>query len=324
MIGQGVWAASQDPSVATISSSVAEAGAIHLVTILYKSERSLASFLDDLQAQDLKDWHLHVIDNASPDNSRRVVEKRADPRILVIKNEKNLGFAKAANQGLCAAIAAGGAFFILINNDTAFSPDFLGRLVAVKAELPARVIAPRVMLREQPDKAWYAGGRLDNRWIFRNIHNEYNAADSSATIEVGFAPGCCLGIGRDVLWQVGFLDESFFVYWEDTDFCIRLKSNGIKAFYAPELFLLHSGGESSGGEHSPAYMRLFYRSYMQIIRKHFGLAGALRTMARLLLCESGRANRNLRVIARMARAMTLGLVSPLVPQVRLNESVHPR
>lgn len=319
MSSQDIWDASQASSRAAGGSDLAKVEAVHLITILYKSEGSLPTFLDSLQAQDLTGWRLHVIDNASPDNSLRIVKERADPRIAVISNEKNLGFAKAANQGMRAAIAADGEFLVLINNDTLFSPDFLKRLVAVRSELSAGVIAPRVMQREQPDKSWYAGGSLDNGWVFTNIHRKYEAADSSAAIEVDFAPGCCLGISREVLHRMGLLDESFFVYWEDTDFCLRLKKGGIKIFYVPEPFLLHSGGESSGGEHSPAYMRLYYRSYMQVLRKHFGLPRALRTMVRLLLSEGGRTNRDLRVMSLMAWAMVLGLGAPMVPQVVLDK-----
>ena len=55
----------------------------------------------------------------------------------------------------------------------------------------------------------YAGGSLDNGWVFRTIHDEYNATESSAAVEVDFAPGCCLGIGRDVLYQIGLFDGSF-------------------------------------------------------------------------------------------------------------------
>ena len=310
--------ASQTSSTVTEGSD--PIGVVHLITILYKSEGSLPKFLDSLQAQDLTSWRLHVIDNASPDNSLRIVKERADSRIAVINNERNLGFAKAANQGIRAAIAAEGEFLILINNDTLFSPDFLRRLVAVRSELPVGVIAPRVMQREQPSRSWYAGGTLDNGWIFTNIHHKYDAADKSAAVEVDFAPGCCLGLGREVLHQIGLLDESFFVYWEDTDFCLRLKKSGVKIFYVPEPFLLHSGGESSGGEHSPAYMRLYYRSYMQVLRKHFGLPHALRTMIRLLLSEGSRKNRDLRVISLMAWAMMLGLGAPMIPQVGLNQT----
>jgi GT2 family glycosyltransferase len=320
MNSQDIWDASQASSAVTECGGPTKVEAVHLITILYKSERSLPTFLDSLQAQDLKGWRLHVIDNASPDSSLRIVTERGDPRITVISNEKNLGFAKAANQGMRAAIAAGGEFLVLINNDTVFSPDFLRRLVAVRSGLPAGVIAPRVMYREQPDKSWYAGGSLDNGWLFTNVHHEYSATNSSAAVEVDFAPGCCLGMSQEVLRKIGLLDESFFVYWEDVDFSLRLTKAGIKIFYVPEPFLLHSGGESSGGERSPAYMRLYYRSYMQVLRKHFGLRRAIGTMVRLLLVERNRKKRNLRVISIMARAMVLGLSAPMVPQVGLDEN----
>ncbi len=320
MSSQDISDASQASSKAPEDDGPTEIEAVHLITILYKSEVSLPTFLDSLQAQDLKGWRLHVIDNASPDNSLRIVRERGDPRITVINNEKNLGFAKAANQGMRAGIAAGGEFLVLINNDTVFSPDFLWRLVKVRSGLPAGVIAPRVMHREQPDESWYAGGSLDNSWLFTNVHHNYNATNSSAAVEVDFAPGCCLGISQEVLRKIGLLDESFFVYWEDTDFCLRLKKAGIKIFYVPEPFLLHSGGESSGGEHSPAYMTLYYRSYMQVLRKHFGLRRAIGTMVRLLLLERSRKKRDLRAMSIMAKAMVLGLSAPMVPQVGLNEN----
>lgn len=317
---QDTWDASQASSAVTERGGPTKVEAVHLITILYKSERSLPTFLDSLQAQDLKGWRLHVIDNASPDSSLRIVTERGDPRITVISNEKNLGFAKAANQGMRAAIAADGEFLILINNDTVFSPDFLRRLVAVRSGLPAGVIAPRVMYREQPDKSWYAGGSLDNGWLFTNIHHEYSAMDSSAAVEVGFAPGCCLGMSQEVLRKIGLLDESFFVYWEDVDFSLRLTKAGIKIFYVPEPFLLHSGGESSDGERSPAYISLYYRSYMQVLRKHFGLRRAIGSMVRLLLVERSRKVRDLRTMSIMARAMVLGLTAPMVPQVDLDEN----
>ena len=298
-------------------SPIAGAPAIHLVTILYNSAESLPAFLDSLLAQDMPNWHLHVINNASPDASVSIFAGRPDPRITVICNTKNLGFAKAANQGLRSAHAAGAEFLVLINNDTSFGPDFLRRLITAHAQSNAPVVAPRIMRRDQPDKPWYAGGRLDYGWVFTNIHHEHDPAGSPAPVQVDFAPGCCLGISRDVLEQVGLLDESFFVYWEDTDFCLRLKSLGIPIMYLPEPNLLHDGGAASGGEFSPTYMRLYYRSYMQLLRKHFGRPKAIRTMLRLLLRENSRPNRDVRKLHTMVRAMLAGLGAPLIAQAKL-------
>src|SRR5438477_4525023 len=132
--------------------------AVHLVTVLYRSEAGLPTFLDCLQAQDMPNWRLYVIDNASPDLSRHLTEAREDPRIFLHHNEANLGFAVAVNQGLRAAAAAGAQFFVIINNDTSFEPDFLRNLLTVREQVQAGVITPRIMQLNNPELCWYAGG----------------------------------------------------------------------------------------------------------------------------------------------------------------------
>ena len=136
---------------------------VHLVTILYRSKPQLADFLDSLAAQ-TAEWRLHVVDNASPDGSAALVAARGDPRIAVAANAANLGFAKAANQGMRMAAAAGAEFIVLINNDTVFAPDFLARLRDARDALGAEVLTPRIMLRDDPGTAWYAGGSFEDGW----------------------------------------------------------------------------------------------------------------------------------------------------------------
>ena len=255
------------------------AARVHLVTVLYNGEASLPGFLDSLKAQTFRDWRLIAVDNVSRDRSCEVVTVARDDRITLIRNTANLGFAKAANQGLRAAVAAGGEFFVLLNPDTAFSPAFLGDLIARRDALRAPVIVPRIMYMQQPDEAWYAGGHLEDGWVFKNVHEPHDPGDTRPARPVDFASGCCLGLTRDVLERVGLFDESFFVYWEDADLCLRLKHNGVPIVYVREPSLSHAGGTASGGEHSMAYNRLYYRSYVQLLRKHFGLSDALSVSA---------------------------------------------
>lgn len=287
------------------------AAPVCLVTILYNSGDGLPGFLACLQAQALTDWRMIVIDNASPDGSLAIVSALADPRITVIRNSANLGFAKAANQGLRAAAAAG-EFAVLFNNDTWFAPDFLHRLVEARARLSADVIAPRVMDMDRPEVSWYAGGHLEDGWVFRNIHDEYREEDGDEPRKVGFASGCCLGLTPAVLARVGYFDESFFVYWEDVDFCMRLTAAGVPIYYLPEPMLRHQGAVATGGVSSPAHDRLYYRSYMQLLRKHFGLGRAARVMLRLTAKEVGQPNRDARHIRSIATSMAWGLAAPLI------------
>lgn len=294
-----------------------ESAAVHLVTVLYRSEAGLPAFLASLQAQDIADWRLHVVDNASPDRSRELVAACADPRIGMTVNAVNLGFAKAANQGLRAAAAAGGAFFLVINNDTAFAPDFLRRLAGLRAALNADVITPRIMRSDRPDEGWYAGGSLDRGRIFINVHHRYDPQASRAPVPVDFASGCCLGLARRVVERIGLFDESFFVYWEDTDYCMRLNAHGIVMMYVPELTMLHAAGASSGGEFSDDYLRLYYRSYAQFLRKHFGGRRLATTLFWLWWRDKGRVRRY-RALAIAVAAMIRGLRAPLLPEPALD------
>ena len=282
---------------------------VFLITILYNSEANLRPFLAALAAQSFDDWRLIAIDNAFPDGSTAILKECRDPRISLICNRANLGFARAANQGLKMALSAGAERMILMNNDISFGEDFLDRFMQIWSESSAKVITPKIMLQSHPEQAWYAGGHLEHGWVFRNIHEHCDRTETTAWREVDYASGCCLGIRREVLDSIGFLDERFFVYWEDTDFCLRLKENGIPVTYVPEPSLLHSGGSASGGEFNRNYNRLYFKSYIQCLKKHFGFSYAMRGIARLLLREIGRPNQDPRRIAQMAAAMAQGLTA---------------
>lgn len=290
---------------------------IYLITVLYNGRDCLAAFAGSLVGQDFPGWRLIAIDNASADDGAAMLAGLGDARISVIRNAANLGFARAANQGLRAALAAGAEFAVLLNNDTVLPAEFLGRFRARRRDLGADVIAPRIMHLDRPEEAWYAGGHLDDAWIFRNVHEPYDPADATLTRTVDFASGCCLGLSRAALVQAGLLDESFFVYWEDTDFCLRLQQLGVPIHYVSDVFLLHEGGHTSGGEFSAAFNRLYYRSYVQVLRKHFGFAVALRTIVRVAFKELGRPEKRWPRLLAMLAAMARGLVAPLRPPARV-------
>jgi GT2 family glycosyltransferase len=261
---------------------------VHIVAVLYNSAASLPGFADCL-ANQTADWHLVAIDNASGDGGAELLEQRGDPRIAVRRNTRNLGFARAANQGLRDALAAGAEFVVLLNTDVALPPDFLARFAQRRAALNADAIAPRIMRMDPRNEAdaWYAGGHFDNAWVFRTVHEPYDPAGPTQRI-VSFASGCCLGLTRAVLERVGLLDERFFVYWEDADYCLRLRHAGVAIHYVADIAMWHEGGHASGGETSAAYNRLYWRGYTQVLRKHFGWTTAFATALRVALKELGR------------------------------------
>jgi GT2 family glycosyltransferase len=282
---------------------------VHLVTVLYNSADCLPTFLASLAAQDSVRWHLTAIDNASADDGAALLAAPGDARISLVRNRENLGFARAANQGMRAALDAGAEFVVLLNNDVELPSDFLRRFLAARDTLDADVLAPRIMYRDPPGASWYAGGHFERGWVFRNVHEEYDPADTRAVRTVEFASGCCLGLTRAVLARVGMFDERFFVYWEDADLCLRLGAMGERIHYLNDLVLLHEGGHSSGGETGTGFNRLFYRSYVQLLRKHFGFFAALRSIFRLVLRELQKPERSGRQRVVIWTAMLRGLVA---------------
>ncbi|WP_270937360.1 glycosyltransferase family 2 protein [Falsiroseomonas oryzae] len=292
--------------------------AVWLVTILYNSAEALPAFLGCLRAQTHGEWRLVAVDNASRDEGAAILEAAGDPRVTVLRNGRNLGFAAAVNQGLRhAAAARDGDVFLLLNNDTRFAPDFLAELLAARERHAAEVLAPRVMRLDDPGVSWYAGGDIDDGWVLHNTHDVHDEADATPHRLVGFASGCCLLLTRRVLDTVGLLDESFFVYWEDTDLSIRLGRAGIPIHYVRDPFLLHEGGGSSGGPRSPVVVRLFNRHHILLIRKYQGRAAALRSVARLLAKKLRQPHTHHGAWRDVVPAMLGGLVAPLKPVPRL-------
>ncbi|HEY2835046.1 MAG TPA: glycosyltransferase family 2 protein [Rhizomicrobium sp.] len=287
-----------------VSGGAVPSAPLHLVTILYHSSKSFQGFLNGLKAQDRGDWRLHVIDNGDPE-SVAILGAQADPRISLSHNSGNIGFARAANQGVRQALAEGANAVVLINNDIIMPPDLLNALGEAERQLPGAVMCPRIMEADQPDVCSYAGGSIKKTWVYQNVPFPYDPAVTEPQ-RVEFAPGCCLLISASALAKVGLLDERFFVYWEDSDFSLRLNQAGIPIYYLPTISILHKGRESTGGQFSSTYYKLFYTSYMQFLRKHFGLSHAVATMLRLTRRDWER--KNFADFGVRTRAMLLGLV----------------
>lgn len=281
--------------------------ALAIIVVLYNSRATIAALWQCLVAQRMDHWRLIAVDNSPADGAGQFLQEHQDPRLLLIRNSRNEGFARAVNQGLRAALAQGVKRCLLLNPDVTCAPAFLDDLLGQWDATAAQVIVPRIMRASAPDCAWYAGGGFDRSWRFQNVHYPYDPLHSAPKL-VEFASGCCLGIEAAVLHRIGLLDESFFVYWEDADFCLRLSEARVPIHYVPRVCLLHVAGASTGGERSPAAQRLFHQSYVVMMRKHFGFVAAVRAIWRTLAVEWRHRKREPGSWHHVATAMTSGLL----------------
>jgi GT2 family glycosyltransferase len=186
-------------------------------------------------------YELLVVDNASGDGTAEAV-RRSAPGVTVIETGANLGYAAGNNVGLRYALDHGHDYALLLNNDTEVAPDFLRLLVeAVEVDPVAGAAGPTIYYAEQPDLIWSAGGTLDRaRGLSRMRGNgERERGQFRDVSPVDFATGCALLLRRSALERIGLLDERFFMYYEETEWCARLARAGMRTLHVPRAHLWH-------------------------------------------------------------------------------------
>jgi GT2 family glycosyltransferase len=183
-----------------------------------------------------------VVDNGSSDDS--VVSIRAAyPQVTLIEAGDNLGYAGGNNVGLEYAKTMDADYALLLNNDTEVAPDFLGLLVEVAEADPAIGIAgPTIYYYDQPGVVWSAGGAIDwqrgsTRMVGLDEWDEGQFGQVPRTVD--FVTGCAMLVRRAMLEQVGLLDERFFVYYEEAEWCVRASRAGFKIVHVPLAHIWH-------------------------------------------------------------------------------------
>ena len=273
---------------------------IGVVTVTYNSGQVIAEFLRCLLAQTHRQFVLYVVDNASRDHTLELVRGFADVRVVVLESAQNLGFAAGVNLGIRAALESGCDSILIINNDTAFEPDLIERLLAGMLQYGCQMAAPKMLFYQDPSKIWAAGGAISWARGFRPKHFGYGQTDRGQFDTpkiVTFAPLCCTLISAEVFRKVGWLDSQYFVYFEDIDFMYRAQKAGIKLIYLPAATLRHHPHALTGGATSEFTIQQSTKNYFYFLLKHFGIWKALPLLvanqayfvARLLLGFDSRA-----------------------------------
>jgi GT2 family glycosyltransferase len=204
-----------------------------------------------------------VVDNGSSNDSVARI-RAAHPDVLLLESGKNLGFAGGNNIGIRHALQRGAEYVWLLNNDTVPAPDALSALVA-KAMIDRRIgaVASICYYADKPTtvQAW-AGTRV-NLWI----GYARNSTDPHPDEWFHSLYGASMLVARSAIEDAGMLDEGFFHYWEETEFCLRLRRKGWLLAAAPESRILHKVAASSGGNRL-VLDRYFTTSGLRILRLH--------------------------------------------------------
>ena len=208
-----------------------------------------------------------VVDNGSTDENQALLDV-SDERVTLICTQANLGFAGGCNAGIRYALEHQSDYVLLINNDTTIAPDMLAHLVEpFKHHSDLGVVGPLIYYASEPTKVWFSGERFWRKlYVVRlglRLKDSYTELE-----EVDFVSGCGMLVPRQVWETVGLLDPAYFMYYEDLDFCVRVKQHGFWLACAPQAHMWHAVSASSGGSASPAKQRFQVRSSLIFYQRH--------------------------------------------------------
>ena len=230
---------------------------LDIIIVNYNSTGYLLSCLrsvyDSLQGLPVK---VFVQDNASEDDVNRVNEMF--PKVLLSKNSYNMGFSKAANNAMKQSAAP---YVVLLNPDTRVTHGFFECILRYMEENPdVGIIGPKILNRDgsvqgsarsfpTPLTAFFGRNSLLTRWFPDNRITRQNmlttGSDGVTPMAVDWVSGACMMVRKKAIDDVGFMDERFFMYWEDVDWCKRMWHSGWKVVYFPQASIVHYVGGSS-------------------------------------------------------------------------------
>jgi len=211
-----------------------------------------------------------VVDNGSSDGSGHKLQAEF-PAITFFMAGENLGFSGGNNIGIEDALQRGTDYVLLLNNDTVVDPQFLTNLVdAGEGDPHIGLLAPKILYDSEPQRIWYAGGYFQQitgicrHFGLDEIDNEQRFAKIRDT---QFITGCAMLIKASVLRTIGFLDARLFVYWEDTDFCMRASNAGFRSVFVPNARIWHKISRTCGTD-SPFTLYLTTRNHLIWVAKY--------------------------------------------------------
>ncbi len=264
-----------------------------IITVVYRNYEILHDFIESLASQTSSSYKVYFVDVTEPDK-REIIPwiRKIEGKYVFIESE-NKGYASGVNIGITSALKEGLTRFAIVNPDIVFDENFVVHSTQVISQHPRCIVGGKIYYakgfeyhkdRYQPSELgrvlWYAGGKIDwKHAVCSHIGvDEVDSDKYSKPCKTEFASGCLMIYDKSVYDIVGSWDENYFMYFEDTDYCVRATKKGLPIWYDPAIIIYHKNAQSTGGSGSLGHVRWMNKSRMR-----FGVKYApLRTKIHLL------------------------------------------
>ena len=220
---------------------------LFVVILNWNGKNDTLACLASLQNTEAPAFDTIIVDNGSTDDSVVEITKRF-PEVTLIETDKNLGYAGGNNVGIEHALKQGADFVLLLNNDTIVDKHFIQALLGSSQDHPNVGIFGAYPIRmTDPEKLDHLGGRWNSKTATFDLIGLGKVKGFKTEQSLDYVCGCSILIRRQVFEKIGLLEPTFFLFWEEADFCMRAKKAGFGVEICYEAKLLHKVSASFVG-----------------------------------------------------------------------------
>lgn len=253
---------------------------VSIIIVNYNTKDLLKQTIDSVIATTNEiDYEIIVVDNASKDRSTELIKNNYKD-VILIENKENLGFSKANNIGINVST---GKYILLLNSDTVVLDDAIKECFRyMEMNLDIGALGCKVVLKDgkldhackrgfpTPEASLFYMFRLHKIFPKSKNFGKYTMSyvDEDEVSEVDSLMGAFMMVRKSVIDEIGLLDEEFFMYGEDIDWCFRIKEAGYKMVYYPKVKIIHYKGASSNKKRVKTIYE-FHRAMILFYNKHF-------------------------------------------------------
>ena len=244
---------------------------VAIIVLNWRKPAETLACLESLAHIDYPNAQIIVVDNASGDDSVPLIRQHF-PEVQVLETSANLGYAGGNNVGIRWALEQGTEYICILNNDLIVVPDFLARLVAALQEPSGFGVAtPLVAEMADRQRVWALGSAVNrNTGVVNRLHTGESVEEwrRHSPFAVDVASGAAMLVRREVFERVGLLDEAFFLYYEETDWCLRVRQAGYHIMVVPASVVWHKVSATLGAT-SPVVDYYMLRNHLRLIGRHW-------------------------------------------------------
>lgn len=217
-----------------------------IIVLNWNGKKDTCECIESLKHINYPNYKILLVDNGSSDGSAQYFREKY-PEVILIENEKNLGYSEGNNVGIRYAIKNNFEYILILNNDTIVDPGFLDELVdAAESDGKSGILGPKAYYAEPSNMIYYAGAKI-NWYTGQPKHigqKKIDVGQFNQVKYVDFVAGCCMLIKKEVIEKIGLLPNDYFLLWEDIDYSVNAKRHGYELVYVPSSKIWHKESAS--------------------------------------------------------------------------------